>query len=135
MTLANAMDVGKPSNIERLQYLYPTHQAIKNNVRAFSVSDHEISTTIAQVYKKYDMLICPHTATAFFVREQLSTQPWMVVATADPCKFDTVIEPIIKKPIAIAPQLQELLNRPEHLFEVAPNLEAVTLLANKYFNR
>lgn len=124
-TLANAMDVGNPSNFERLQALYPTFTLLKQNVNAFSVSDNEIQNTIKTIYTQYNKIICPHTATGCFVRQQLSSQPWIVVATADPSKFNTIIEPLIDGKMPTPPQLQELLAKPMHIIDVEKSLEGI----------
>jgi len=125
-TLANAMDVGNPSNFERLKYLFNHYEDFKNNVRAFSASDEDIKNTIKNIYQKYKIIICPHTATAFFAREQLpSDQPWIIAATADPSKFDSVIEPIITIKIPVSPQLEKLLNQPSRIVRVENSLEAI----------
>ncbi len=124
-TLANAMDVGNPSNFERLQALYPTFSLFKKNVSAFSVSDEEIQNAIKAIYTEYDKIICPHTATGCFVRQQLSSEPWIIVATADPSKFNTTIEPLIDSKIPTPPQLQELLAKPVHIIEVEKSLEGI----------
>jgi threonine synthase len=124
-TLANAMDVGNPSNFERLSYLYPEFTDFKKQVKAISVDDSHIKETIVEVYKKYKIIICPHTATAFYARQQLDDKPWVVVATADPSKFEEIIEPIIQTKIPIAPQLQALLDRPSHVVPVVCSLEEI----------
>lgn len=124
-TLANAMDVGNPSNFERLQHLFNTHDAFKHNVKAISVNDDEIRQTIKDIYTQYSIIICPHTATSCFARQQLSAQPWIVVATADPSKFETIIEPIIETKVPIAPQLKALLNKPTLILKVGKKLEDV----------
>ncbi|CEG56220.1 Pyridoxal phosphate-dependent enzyme, beta subunit [Legionella fallonii LLAP-10] len=117
-TLANAMDVGNPSNFERLQTLYPTFALFKSNVNAFSVSDEEIQNTIKAVYTQHQKIICPHTATGCFVRQKLSAEPWIIAATADPSKFNTVIEPLLDVTIPTPHQLQKLLAKPVHILEV-----------------
>ncbi|EHL32258.1 threonine synthase [Legionella drancourtii] len=124
-TLANAMDVGNPSNFERLQYLFTTFASFKNQVKAFSVNDEEIRKTIKTVYEHDKKIICPHTATACFVRQKLSSEPWIIVATADPCKFNTIIEPLIGTSVPIPQQLQLLLEKPTHILEVANNLNEI----------
>lgn len=127
-TLANAMDVGNPSNLERLESLLGTFNDFKQQVKAFSVEDKEIQNTIKQIYKDDGYICCPHTATAFYARQHLKEQPWIVVATADPCKFDTVIEPIIKTKIPMAEQLQRLLAKPNQIQSVEANLDAIRAL-------
>lgn len=130
-TLANAMDVGNPSNFERFQHLFNTYEIFKNNVRAISANDADIRKTILDIYRNDKIIICPHTATAFFARQELSDQPWIVVATADPGKFETVIEPLIQTTVPIAPQLKKLLDRPTQLITVDNHLESVQKIVSK----
>jgi threonine synthase len=133
-TLANAMDVGNPSNFERLHYLFNTFSSFKNNVSAISASDAQIRQTIAEIYQKYHKIICPHTATACFAREQLSDQPWIVVATADASKFENTVEPIIQTAVPIAPQLQTMLDKPTQSIKVKNQLQAIQQAASNYFS-
>jgi threonine synthase len=127
-TVANAMDVGNPSNFERLYDTYKNYLIFKENVTAYSVSDEEIKSTIKEYYEKYNIILCPHTATASFVREKLSAQPWIVVSTADASKFDTVIEPILKTVIPIPASLQTLLERKTYVHEIEPDLNEIRKL-------
>lgn len=124
-TLANAMDVGNPSNFERLLHLYPDFDTLKKNVKAFSVSDEEIQQSIIDIYKQNKKIICPHTATAFFARKKLSDQPFIIVATAHPCKFENIIEPLIHEKLSTPYQLQILLDKPVQVHEVENNLDAI----------
>jgi threonine synthase len=128
-TLANAMDVGAPSNLERLRYLYPAqkiHQAI---AKIESVSDDEIRRAIPVTLDKYDEIICPHTACGFVVLERLrdagDSRDCCVVATAHPAKFETVVEPLIQQTIVIPEALNALLNRPAYAEAMPPRLEAL----------
>lgn len=130
-TVANAMDVGNPSNFERLINLYDTFDSFKDNVKAISVNDDEIKQTIIDIYRQYGVIICPHTATAFFARKHLSAEPWIVVATADPSKFESIIEPVIRAPIPIAPELKILLTRPSHKVSVGRTLEDIEAVVPK----
>jgi threonine synthase len=126
-TLANAMDVGAPSNLERLRYLYPAqkiHQAI---AKIESVSDDEIRRAIPVTLDKYDEIICPHTACGFVALERLrdagDSRDWCVVATAHPAKFETVVEPLIQQVLDVPIALQNLLDRPAHADYLSPKLE------------
>src|SRR5437016_5916086 len=74
-TLANAMDVGNPSNFERLQNLHSL-ALLRQIARAFSVTDEEISQTIAAGIDRWEQIWCPHTATAVHVRERLAEPDW-----------------------------------------------------------
>ena len=134
-TLANAMDVGKPSNLERLLNLFPEFEDFKNNVTAVKVSDKQIAKTILEVYQKYGEEICPHTATAFYAREQLgyTVEDYIMVATAHPAKFESVIEPILNKEIPATEQLQSLLSRPQKKTDILPDMEALCRVYDNYF--
>jgi threonine synthase len=127
-TIANAMDVGDPSNLERLNHLFHSFEQFKKYVQAMSVTDGAIQKTIAEIYKQYRYISCPHTATAFHTHNLLDEQPWIVVATADPCKFNEIIEPIINAPIPLASQLKHLLDRPNKIQRVRASLEAIKKL-------
>jgi len=114
-TLANAMDVGTPSNFERLLWLYRDDAKLRAALRAESVDDAEIRQVIASSRERYGTLVCPHTATALRVLQRLraegDTRDFAVVATAHPAKFEQVIEPLIGVPIPIPPPLAGLLQR------------------------
>lgn len=112
-TLANAMDVGSPSNMERLMYLYPDFKDFKSQIKAFSVSDEEIRATIKAVYDETGYVMCPHTATAECVRRRdLGDREAIVVSTASPAKFNHIVEPIIGRQLMVPSQLESLLKRP-----------------------
>ncbi len=133
-TLANAMDVGNPSNFERLLHLFNTYDEFKKNVRAISADDEDIKVTIKEMFQDYHTIVCPHTATAFHARKQLSELPWIAVATADASKFSTIIEPIIKTDIPISPQLQALLDRPVRIIKVTNTLEDIQATLTHYWD-
>ncbi|NNM59172.1 MAG: threonine synthase [Legionellales bacterium] len=124
-TLANAMDVGKPSNFERLQYLFPSWPHFKQEANTFSVSDEAIKETIKENYKIHQRFICPHTATAYNTRKQLSSEPWINVATAHPCKFDDIIKPLLNQVPPIPLAMEKLLARPCHERVVENDLNAI----------
>lgn len=113
-TLANAMDVGAPSNAERLFNLYPTFEEFKKNVSAYSVSDSEIIDTIKSTYKDEKYIICPHTACAKKVyNDHYKGENAIVVSTADPAKFELIIENAIGIKPSLPKTLEELLSKKE----------------------
>jgi threonine synthase len=124
-TLANAMDVGNPSNMERLLHLHPEVSELRKIAQAFSVSDKEIASAIARGMKSWQRTWCPHTATAVHVRETLVDPHWIIVATAHPAKFESVVEPLIREPLAVPPSLTELLEKPSHFEELDAEFEAL----------
>src|SRR5687767_1975393 len=126
-TLASAMDVGNPSNMERLRNLLPDFASLRMSVEAYPVDDASIRTQIAKDYARYGEVWCPHTATAFWVYDHLpqarkSGQAWIVSATAHPAKFESIVEPVIGRAVAIPPALQSLLERPTTSTPLPPRL-------------
>ena len=128
-TLANAMDVGAPSNFERLRWLYPEDVSLRAALRAEAVDDAEIREVIGASRDRYGSLVCPHTATALRVLERLRTRgdrrDYAVVATAHPAKFEQVIEPLIAAQVDVPPALAALLARPAHSEALAADYEAL----------
>ena len=129
-TLASAMDVGNPSNMERIRALYPTLDAIREQLSADSIDDATIRARIGGDFMQYGREWCPHTATAAEVYSRLSAaerrdHPWVVVATAHPAKFNDIVEPIIGKPVAVPESLDRLLRLPRHAVDLPPTLEAL----------
>jgi len=129
-TLASAMDVGNPSNMERARALYPTWETMRDHLSADSVDDATIRARIRGDFMQYGREWCPHTATAAEVYGRLSAaerraSPWIVVATAHPAKFNEIVEPIIGRPIAVPASLDRLLRLPQHCVDLPPTLEAL----------
>ena len=110
-TIANAMDVGNPSNFERLIAL--PKQA--RDVTVDLVTDDAIRARILADRTEY--LWCPHSAAAAeafarLPRESRDMRPWLIAATAHPYKFADVIEPLIDRQIDAPPALAAILSRP-----------------------
>lgn len=122
-TLANAMDVGAPSNLERLRHRYAEPARV---VEADWVDDVTIQRTIVQLQRTTGQIVCPHTACGFAVLQRLrargATGPWIVAATAHPAKFAEVIEPLIGGPVPVPEALSRMLVRPSAATSVGPEL-------------
>lgn len=129
-TLASAMDVGNPSNMERLRALYPEVMELNEAIGAISIDDATIEGRIATDLKHYQQIWCPHTATAAEAYERLKPNekdegPWILVATAHPAKFPEIVEPLIGASIPIPDSLSELLERQRHFTEIPATLDAL----------
>jgi threonine synthase len=115
-TIANAMDVGAPSNFERLRWTFRDDRELRALLQAHSVSDATIRRTIAEHARDHNEVICPHTATAMHQLDRLRAAgemaPWAVVATAHPAKFDSVVEPLVGHVLPIPAALAAMLARP-----------------------
>ena len=127
-TLASAMDVGNPSNVERLRNLLPDFAEQRAAIESYPVEDAAIRAQIAQDFGRYGEVWCPHTATAFWVYDHLpparkAGRPWIVSATAHPAKFETIVEPIIGRAVPVPPSLAKLLGRQTASTPLAPRLD------------
>jgi len=115
-TLANAMDVGAPSNFERLRHWHADDASLRAAFVAASVDDATIRATVAAAPARHGVVACPHTATSLHLLETLraagDTRDWAVVATAHPAKFDSIVEPLIGAPVVVPPALAHCLSRP-----------------------
>lgn len=132
-TLANAMDVGAPSNIERLQALFSDFSSLNQAVDVVVATDEMISQTIQAVYREHHALLCPHTATAVYARSFLDAQPWLVAATAAPCKFEQVVEPLLGIDVPAEGALCAQLARPSYGREIEASALALQSCYETYF--
>ncbi len=125
-TLATAMDVGDPSNFERIRHHWPAVDELRERLAAASVSDEEIRETIRRGLDRFGEVFDPHTACAVAVRERLDSPMALVVATAHPAKFPEVVEPLVGREVAVPAKMAEMLERPTSEVEIEPTLEALT---------
>lgn len=97
-TIANAMDVGEPSNFVRILDLYNhSHKTISTKIKGFRYSDSEIKEIVKKVYDKTNYLCDPHGACGFeALNEFLSEkQIGLFLETAHPAKFIETMEKIV----------------------------------------
>ena len=132
LTLANAMDVGAPSNFERLQNLFPDWRELKKVSSAVSVSDDDIRRAIRQGKKDWGEIWCPHTATAVVARAHAKSPHWIITATAHPAKFSEIVTPLIgaslkageTTTLEMPPNLARLFDRPSRSASIEPTVDA-----------
>ncbi|MDI9237565.1 threonine synthase [Lysobacter sp. LF1] len=115
-TLANAMDVGAPSNFERLRHWHDSDAHLRTSLSAHAVDDATITDTLRHAPERHGVVPCPHTATGLHVLEGLRAggdmRPWAVVATAHPAKFESIVEPLVSHAVPPPPALAETLSWP-----------------------
>jgi len=111
-TIANAMDVGNPSNFARILDLYGhSHDAITAAMSAYSYSDEKLRETIGEVYLRTGYLLDPHGAAGYKALKAYT--PWekgipgVFLETAHPGKFSLTVEEVIQSTVEIPEQLQE----------------------------
>ena len=130
-TLANAMDVGAPSNFERLDAL--PDDAARLSVEL--VEDRAIRARIKADYARSGYVWCPHSAVGAEalarMREfDLHARPWVIAATAHPYKFADIVEPLIGRTIDPSPALAGVLDRSTRFEPCAATLDALKTQLN-----
>ena len=111
-TLANAMDVGDPSNFARVLALYDnSHKAICKDISGATYTDEQIADEIRRVYETSGYLLDPHGACGHrALREGLRPgEVGFFIETAHPAKFKDTVEGIINQPVAIPQRLQDFM--------------------------
>ncbi len=111
-TIANAMDVGDPSNFARVLALYDnSHDAIAADISGATFNDSQIAETIKRVYSSNGYLLDPHGACGYrALAEGLhDDEIGVFLETAHPAKFKDTVEGIIAAPVQIPEKLQAFM--------------------------
>jgi len=122
-TIANAMDVGDPSNMERLRDLFPDHGVLVKRFGVAAIDDDAIRARLRAEATAGGRALCPHTAVAAEAWHRMNAPErarfrWAIVATAHPAKFPEVVEPLIGRRLEPPPSLARLLERPLQRTEI-----------------
>jgi threonine synthase len=119
-TIANAMDVGAPSNFERIQMLYDgSVERVRADVQGIAFDDPQVTAAIADVHSRHGYVLDPHSAIAWLGLQQ---HAGVFVATAHPAKFRETVEPAIGRHVDLPPALRDALTRPRLITRIAPRL-------------
>ena len=137
-TIANAMDVGHPSNFERMRWLYHDDvDEMRRDVVGCRFTDDEVRGVIRRVYEARGYLMDPHTAIAYLGlrrqegrdgqerRDGQEGRIGIFLATAHPAKFAEIVGPIIGREVEKPAPLADALARPRHIIRIDPVLDAV----------
>jgi threonine synthase len=130
-TIANAMDVGNPSNFSRIRHLFDgSDEAIRSELKGYWFDDDQTREAIADLYGRTGYLMCPHSATGYlaatsFRRDFGSENPIVILGTAHPAKFRDVIEPVTGEKVNIPERLQSCLDGTKKTIEMEPEYPAL----------
>jgi threonine synthase len=126
------MDVGNPSNFERMSWLYARDvDAMRRDIRGCRYVDDETRATIADVYARRGYVLDPHSAIAYkglrdtFTNVGRPKCAGVFLATAHPAKFGEVVEPVIGRAPDLPPPLADALARPRQVLRLEASLDAV----------
>jgi threonine synthase len=119
-TVANAMDVGAPSNFERILWLYGGDlEAIRRDIVGAVFDDATVVAEIGAAYREHGYLLDPHGAIAWLALNEVMAKAGpdargVFLATAHPAKFREIVEPAIGECVQLPKQLADALARPRH---------------------
>lgn len=125
-TLSNAMDVGDPSNLPRLQALYGgDFQSMTDQVAGFTLDDEATLVAMRDVWERHGYLACPHTAIGIQAAQHVKQGPVVTLATAHPAKFGEAVQRATGVDPAIPATLAGCLEREKVSVVIEPTSEAL----------
>jgi len=127
-TLSNAMDVGNPSNFDRIMALYgKDREALKEDVAGGWVSDVQTLRVMDEVYRESCYVLDPHAAVGVQAWKDLGLKvargKAIVLGTAHPAKFGDVVEQAIGVPMILPDRLTQSLNKPKQSIRIGNEYE------------
>ncbi len=124
-TIANAMDVGNPSNFARILDLYKHDLSnIRSHITGYSYTDDQIRESILELHRKTGYLADPHGATAYRSLLDHPLKPGqnaIFLETAHPAKFPEVIEKLTGKKMELPPALAQQMNHEKKVRLIKPD--------------
>jgi threonine synthase len=120
-TIANAMDVGAPSNYERMMTLTGGDiEAVRREIVGWASSDDDIRTAIRELYDRYGYISDPHSAAGYLAARHYDSRGFWL-STAAAAKFGEVIEPVLGVAPEVPERLARLVGRPKISTPMAPD--------------
>lgn len=124
-TPASAMDVGAPSNFERMLWLCGGDpERLRSELEGFRCDNAGIRRTIDELYERYGYFSDPHSAVGYAASMAIG-KPGFYLSTAHPAKFGEVIASVTGSRIPLPERLSVLTQRPQHSDPLAVDLAAL----------
>ena len=118
-TLANAMDVGDPSNWVRIQALFSNDlEQLRQVISSYTYTDEQTKKAMDMLFTTYGYIACPHTAIAYLAAEAYRQEhpgdyASVFLSTAHPCKFPDAISSDVFKQIQLPKGAEKLNDKPK----------------------
>ena len=128
-TISNAMDVGNPSNLERIRYLFNDNiDQMKSNIHAYTFDDIETKTAIKKTYSEFNYILDPHGAVGYLAAQKdksltAGSSHYIVLETAHPAKFSEESEQSVSSKITIPPRLEEFLHKQKNSIKISKDYD------------
>ncbi|MCQ2289513.1 MAG: threonine synthase [Muribaculaceae bacterium] len=111
-SIAPALDVGHPTNFERIVDITGSVENARKCIHAMAYTDQQIIDTMNSVYSQYGYILDPHSAFAYrgLCDDIQPGETGVSLATAHPAKFSTQVEMAIGHEIEVPAQLRSFLS-------------------------
>lgn len=118
-TVANAMDVGDPSNFERMLWLCDdSYESMTSEIKGFSCTDAQILDAIREIYDSYGYVSDPHSAVGYLASRHYSADGFWL-STAHAAKFCEVIQQAIGRTPELPSGLADAVERERVFTEIS----------------
>jgi len=129
-TYSSSMDVGNPSNLERIRWLYPDDMSqLRHDVTGVSVSDFDTRACIERVHTRTGYVLDPHTSVGFLAHSAHPAPrgtPSVVLATAHPAKFPEIVEEAIGHAVPLPAGIAAVMDAEEHMEDIPAEIGALS---------
>ena len=129
-TYSNAMDVGNPSNLARINSLFGSDiSEISKVIFSESFNDDDTLEGIREIYNKYKYIMDPHGSVAylamkkFFLENKLENIFGVVLETAHYSKFEKIVKKAVHRKLEMPNRLKNCLSKPKHSVKLSNDFE------------
>ncbi|MBR4265974.1 MAG: threonine synthase [Bacteroidales bacterium] len=137
-TISNAMDVGDPSNFERLNVIFENdYKKFGETISSYSFTDDETRKKMKEIYQKFGYTLDPHGAVGMLGIEKYldgnDTTPGIFLETAHPSKFLDVVESATEVTPNIPQSLKDCLNKKKESIKIENDYKQLeAILTERY---
>ncbi|MCO6496156.1 MAG: threonine synthase [Chitinophagaceae bacterium] len=127
-TVSNAMDVGKPSNFQRVLELFGNDlRELRKHISAYRFTSDETMKAIQQTAQSTGYIMDPHGAVGYLALKehlkQSGVQGGIFLETAHPAKFKETVQPLVNSEIAIPQNIQKLSEKKSESMRISTSFE------------
>ncbi|MCK4813224.1 MAG: threonine synthase [Candidatus Marinimicrobia bacterium] len=129
-TISNAMDVGNPSNLMRIQDLYSySVEFLRQDLLSWSFDDDATRATIRDIYKTYNYIMDPHGAVGYLGTKRYEEEidrdsVHIILETAHPAKFKDTVDAALGITVDIPSRLEQVLHKSKQSLRMPADFEA-----------
>lgn len=124
-TISNAMDVGNPSNFDRIMAIFENDfSEISKTISGYAITDSETREAMRAVKRESGYILDPHGAVAYAGLKkypQLKNRTGVFLETAHPAKFIETVEETLEEEVVIPETLQQFLKREKQALSLGNN--------------